>query len=109
MTVNLEVKRKQEQQVISKMILIYCRGKHKSKQLCEECQQLLDYATEKIEKCPMMAEKTFCSGCEIHCYQAEKREQIKQVMRYAGPRIIFHHPILLIKHVMDGKKGRKEK
>jgi hypothetical protein len=36
------------------------------------------------------------------------REKIRVVMRYSGPRMMFSHPILAIKHVMDGKKeGRK--
>ena len=58
------------------------------------------YAMDKINKCPMMKTKTFCSQCKIHCYQKEKQQQIKKVMRYSGPRMIFYHPILAIKHAL---------
>lgn len=30
------------------------------------------------------------------------REQIKAVMRYAGPRMLLHHPILALFHMLDG-------
>jgi hypothetical protein len=34
------------------------------------------------------------------------REKIKEVMRYAGPRLIYRHPILAIRHLLDGLKRR---
>jgi hypothetical protein len=39
------------------------------------------------------------------------REQIRQVMRYAGPRMLLHNPILTIRHLLDGriKAFRKSK
>jgi hypothetical protein len=30
------------------------------------------------------------------------REQIRQVMRYAGPRMLLHHPIHAVLHLLDG-------
>jgi len=30
------------------------------------------------------------------------REKIKSVMRYAGPRMIYHHPVLSAFHFADG-------
>jgi hypothetical protein len=30
------------------------------------------------------------------------REQIRTVMRYAGPRVIYAHPWLAVMHVIDG-------
>jgi hypothetical protein len=32
------------------------------------------------------------------------RDQIKQVMRYAGPRMLFRHPILTIRHFIDARR-----
>jgi len=32
------------------------------------------------------------------------RSRIKTVMSYAGPRMIFKHPILAIYHVLDGRR-----
>ena len=48
----------------------------------------------------MMKEKTFCSQCRIHCYEKTMQKQIKQVMRYSGPRMIFYHPLLALRHAL---------
>ena len=36
-----------------------------------------------------METKTFCSNCRAHCYRLEMREEIRKVMRFSGPRMIF--------------------
>lgn len=95
------IKKKKEKEVLSLMISLYCKGNHKdSNGLCETCNELLVYACERWEKCPFTEKKTFCSACKIHCYNDEMRARIKQVMRYSGPRMLFYHPILLIKHLL---------
>jgi hypothetical protein len=33
------------------------------------------------------------------------KTQIIEVMRYAGPRMIFHHPLLAIAHLLDEKRS----
>lgn len=99
--VDIEKKKEQEKMLLKQMIEIYCRKKHNCKDvLCDECQELLNYANSKIEKCPFMETKTFCSNCKVHCYEKDMREKIKMVMRFSGPRIIFHYPILVIKHAI---------
>ena len=35
------------------------------------------------------------------------RAKIKQVMRYSGPRMIFSHPIIAMKHVIETKREKK--
>ncbi|MBC8096302.1 MAG: nitrous oxide-stimulated promoter family protein, partial [Akkermansiaceae bacterium] len=73
------------------MIGIYCRGQHGSHgagALCLECQQLQDYAGVRLERCRFGAEKPTCSNCPVHCYQKTRRDQVKAVMRYAGPRML---------------------
>ena len=88
-----------ERRVVRDMIVLYCRKNHGTKQLCDECLALAEYADERTLKCPFMEEKTFCSQCKTHCYKPEMREKIRQVMRYSGPRMIFHHPIAAIRHL----------
>ena len=75
--------------LVSEMIALYCRKQHHTLRgsLCPECQQLHDYALARIEHCPFMETKTFCSACKVHCYQPEMREKIRTVMRWAGPRM----------------------
>ena len=92
---DLEAKRNKGIEIIELMIKIYCK---KNDDINEE--ELINYCTNKIQKCPMMETKTFCSQCPVHCYQKDMREKIKKVMRYSGPRLIFHHPILCIKHYL---------
>lgn len=92
---NLDKKRNKEKKIVSLMIHLYCRHHD---DINEEA--LKEYALNKIDKCPKMATKTFCSQCKIHCYQKMQQEQIKKVMRYSGPRMIFYHPILAIKHLL---------
>lgn len=109
---SIEKKREQEKAAVGSMIAIYCHGMHKTKRgvLCEECQALHDYAALRTEKCPFMETKTFCSACKVHCYSKEMQEKIRRVMRYAGPRMLFVHPMLALRHMkvtLDGK--RKEK
>ena len=35
------------------------------------------------------------------------RNKIREVMRFSGPRMIFHHPILAIKHLVQTRKEKK--
>lgn len=80
-------KREREKRVVAQMIQLYCsKQHHNGATLCKECSCLLSYANERIDHCPFIKEKTFCSNCQVHCYQPQMREQIRQVMRYAGPR-----------------------
>ena len=92
-----------ERKTVHKMILIYCKGVHGSPkgQLCPECQSLYDYASERIDRCPFGWRKPTCARCPVHCYRPKMRESIKEVMRYAGPRMLFHHPYLTLMHGID--------
>ncbi len=92
-------KREREKRVVGEMIALYCRKKHGGKALCEACAALDRYARERSDKCPFMGNKTFCSNCRVHCYRPEMREKIREVMRFSGPRMLFHHPVMAVSHV----------
>lgn len=101
-------KRQREKETVSLMIRLYCRKKHGAKKtLCPDCEALLQYATLRSDKCPFMETKTFCSNCRVHCYKPEMREKIRKVMRFSGPRMIFYHPVMAIRHVIESKKEAK--
>ena len=104
---DLQTKREREKETVSLMIRLYCRKKHGKKTLCPECAELDAYARLRSDKCPFMETKTFCSNCRVHCYKKDMREKIREVMRFSGPRMIFHHPIMAIRHVMESKKEKK--
>lgn len=104
---SIESKREQEKQMVSQMIALYCRKNHGTKDsLCPECAALNDYARRRSDKCPFMETKTFCSNCKVHCYKPEMREKIRIVMRFSGPRMIFHHPAAAIRHLIETKKEK---
>jgi len=91
-----------ERRTIAAMIACFCQGVHgTSGDLCVECRALLDYATVRLERCPFQEAKPTCVKCPIHCYQPQIREQVKAVMRYAGPRMFWRHPILATRHFLD--------
>lgn len=104
----VELKRQREKETVSLMIGLYCRKKHHTNgSLCEECQALSDYAIMRSDKCPFMESKTFCSNCRVHCYKPDMSERIREVMRFSGPRMIFHHPVMAVRHVIESKKEKK--
>ncbi len=104
-----EKKREREKATVSEMIALYCKKNHKMKKgcLCEECKALRDYAIQRSDKCPFMENKTFCSNCKVHCYKPEMREKIRKVMRFSGPRMIFYHPVMAVRHVIESKKEKR--
>ena len=105
---NIEAKRQREKETVSQMIAIYCKKQHGTKYgLCEECTELEDYARLRSDKCPFMETKTFCSNCKVHCYKPDMREKIRAVMRFSGPRMLFVHPFMAIRHVIESKKEKK--
>ena len=69
--------------------------------LCPQCQALLDYAHQRLEHCKFGEDKPSCTRCPVHCYKPAMREQIRQVMRYSGPRMLLHDPIMAIRHLWD--------
>ncbi len=74
--------------------------------LCEDCNQLNNYALERLLYCPFQENKPVCSECTVHCYKMDMREKVKKVMRYSGPRMIFRHPYLAIMHLLHEKRKR---
>ncbi len=105
-----EEKYQSETKTVNLMIALYCHKKHKSKKgnLCPECKELKEYCEYRLSLCPWGDKKPFCSNCSIHCYNKEHRERIREVMRFSGPRMLFHHPILAIRHVKETIKQKRK-
>lgn len=97
-TPELARKREREAQMVSQIIALWCRGHHgggraheqagdgdvsarvrlgfRTITLCPECAELQKYAVARIEHCPHMDTKTFCSARPSHCYRPAMREKI---------------------------------
>ncbi len=92
------------------MFDIFCRAHHRparkstDHQLCDECETMLRYAHRRLDNCPFGDDKPVCSNCTIHCYSQRRREQVRAVMRYAGPRMLRHHPLLGLLHLWDMRR-----
>ncbi len=120
-TPELAAKRSDEARMVSQMIALWCRGHHaeapatsgddstdalrvrlgfRTVTLCPACAELQAYAIARISACPHMGTKTFCSACPTHCYRPAMREQIREVMRWSGPRMILYRPVAAIKHAI---------
>jgi hypothetical protein len=85
------------------MIGIYCRAHHGSghQGTCDDCRALYQYASRKIDRCPQHRAKPVCASCTIHCYGRKERDQIREVMRFSGPRMLIRHPALALLHLVD--------
>ena len=92
---------KREADTVLAMTRIYCRAHHgtNGKELCSECQELVDYAFKRLSCCPFGEKKPVCAKCKVHCYKPFYREKVAKVMRFAGPRIVVAHPILALEHL----------
>ena len=90
-----------EKRILAVMIKIYCRKKHRSQDLCDECRALLSYALNRLDHCRYGENKGFCNQCSSHCYNKVNQAKIRKVMGFSGPRLIFYHPIMVIRHLLS--------
>ena len=94
---------KSEHDTLVCMTRIYCgdHHAHAPDPLCPDCAALMQYAERRLAKCPYGEKKPTCANCPIHCYKPAQREQVREVMRYAGPRMTFRHPWRALVHIFD--------
>ncbi len=94
-----------ECRTVEAMIRIFCRDLHpRESELCPKCSELLAYAGRRLDKCSYGEKKPACADCPIHCYEPDMRERIRAVMRHAGPRMVWRHPVLAVFHLIDARR-----
>ena len=98
-----------EKRVVRLMIGLYCHDVHGTAKgsPCQECAALADYADSRVDACRRGEEKTFCANCTSPCYKPAMRERIRTVMRHSGPRMLFHRPVLAIKHLVCSMREKR--
>ena len=63
-----------EKKIVELMIRLYCKSKEGHKELCPECQALLEYAHTRLDRCPFGEKKSTCRLCTVHCYKPGMRK-----------------------------------
>lgn len=89
-----------EKRTVQQMVHIYCKAHHSNPNPCPECQKLAEYAHARLDRCKFGEKKSTCRECPVHCYRPDHRELMRQVMRYAGPRMLLYHPISALRHML---------
>ena len=90
-----------EKQIVHRMIELYCRHHLKQDSIPDEYQHLAEFACCRLDHCKYGEKKTACKSCPTHCYAPKEREQIRRIMRWAGPRMILYSPIEAIRHIFN--------
>lgn len=110
-----------ELRTLEAMTAIYCRDHHGSgvaasapdagaaPALCASCRDLMNYAAKRLAVCPYGEDKPVCAKCKIHCYGPAPREEVRVIMRYAGPRMTLRHPWLALGHLLDKRYSAPDK
>jgi len=94
-----------EKNTIRTMIKMYCKKFHEPEaEFCQECAELFEYTEKRLKFCSFGEDKPTCAKCPIHCYKSDMREKIRKIMRYAGPRMIYTHPIMGFRHLFKKLK-----
>lgn len=54
--------------------------------LCDECEELLGYAINRLENCPHEI-KPKCRKCKAPCYERPRYKQMAKMMMYSGVKL----------------------
>ncbi len=104
----LKTRRERESIIVQAMIEMYCHENHNSLEaLCQECSTLSAYAEKRLLSCMYGEMKPVCKHCPVHCYSPAMREQMRKVMRWAGPKMIYRKPFFAILHLVDNLTAPK--
>lgn len=97
---------RREPKTVRAMIELFCQAHHdvEGGSLCPECRDLWDYARQRVERCPFGLDKPTCLNCTVHCFKPRRKEQVREVMRFAGPRMTWRHPVLAALHLIDRRR-----
>lgn len=95
-------RRERERIIVSAMISMYCTAHHgRNTELCNDCSNLDNYTATRLQRCIFGDQKPVCKECPVHCYSPAMREKMRAVMRWAGPKMIYRHPLYAFIHVID--------
>lgn len=89
---------------------IFCKAHHPGPKdasgLCVSCRGTVDVSLAHTESCPH-GHVGNCQDCATHCQRGENRERIREIMRFAAPRMAFCHPLMAIDYLRKKVTKRK--
>jgi len=98
----LKNRRERESIIVQTMIAMYCSANHGGNEtLCLSCKLVSGYSSKRLLSCMFGELKPVCKECPVHCYSPQMREQIRQIMQWAGPKMVFRKPIYAFIHLID--------
>jgi hypothetical protein len=68
--------------------------------LCHDCTKLLAHAFVKRANCPFEP-KPACKHCPDHCYHPTYRRQIREVMKFAGRKLVLSGRLDYLIHLIS--------
>lgn len=84
---------------------IYCKAHHDDActpkdeaGLCASCRETIDATLARTVACPY-GHKGNCQDCTLHCQRGEAQARIREIMRYAAPRMTFRHPLMTLNYL----------
>lgn len=108
-------KERKDLKVLALFTAVYCRTHHgggsrlepaerelrglglERHRLCGQCRDFLHYALTRRLRC-RLDPKPVCKHCRIHCYRPGHRERVREIMRFAGRRLIMRGRFDLLWH-----------
>jgi hypothetical protein len=98
-----------EKRMVDAMVLIYCKAHHDHAGApCSKCAELGVYAKNRLENCRYQEKKPVCGRCGLTCYNLKKKDYAEEVFTYAGPRMMFEHPLLGLQHFLDAFRNNDQ-
>ena len=77
---------------------IYCKAHHKGEPkdeagLCQWCRTVVQDTFDRSQNCPNGHQEN-CQDCDIKCQRGESQANVKKLMAYSAPIMLFRHPLM---------------
>lgn len=102
-------KTEKDRATLEAMGRIFCKAHHAGPKdasgLCASCRETVDATLARTEACPY-GHRGNCQDCDIRCQRGDARERIREIMRYAAPRMAARHPLMTMEYLRKKRYSR---
>lgn len=99
-----------DRRTLEAMGRIFCSAHHDGAKdaagLCPACRSTVDATLERAASCPFGHEGN-CQDCAVRCQRGEARDRIREIMRYAAPRMTLRHPLMTFDYLRRKASARR--